>query len=59
MGTRDGPDRIPTIALTAYARAEDHERAFTAGFHDVAKPVEPQQRLIDLVSEMLSVKENK
>ncbi|KAB8335115.1 PAS domain S-box protein [Scytonema tolypothrichoides VB-61278] len=34
--------RIPAIALTAYARAEDRKAAFLAGFQShVAKPVEP------------------
>jgi CheY-like chemotaxis protein len=33
---------IPAIALTAFARNEDRERALTAGFNlHVAKPVEP------------------
>jgi CheY-like chemotaxis protein len=36
--------RTPAIALTAYAREEDAERAFAAGFQlHVAKPVEPAQ----------------
>ena len=34
--------RIPTIALTAYGRLEDRERALTAGFNfHIVKPVEP------------------
>jgi signal transduction histidine kinase/ActR/RegA family two-component response regulator len=34
---------IPAIALTAYAGADDRERALAAGFHrHVTKPVEPQ-----------------
>ena len=33
---------IPAIALTAYAREEDRERAFSAGFQEhISKPVEP------------------
>jgi signal transduction histidine kinase/CheY-like chemotaxis protein len=33
---------IPAIALTAYGRVEDHERALTAGFNlHLVKPVEP------------------
>jgi PAS domain S-box-containing protein len=44
----------PAIALTAYARAEDRERAIEAGFQaHVAKPVEPLH-LLGLASEMLS-----
>jgi signal transduction histidine kinase len=43
--------RIPAIALTAYARAEDRERARVAGFAaHVAKPVDPD-RLIALIAE--------
>jgi PAS domain S-box-containing protein len=35
--------RIPAIALTAYGRVEDRERALGAGFNfHVAKPVDPQ-----------------
>jgi signal transduction histidine kinase/ActR/RegA family two-component response regulator len=34
--------RVPSLALTAYARAEDRARALTAGFDEhVAKPVDP------------------
>ena len=34
--------RVPAVALTAYARADDARRAFLAGFQmHVAKPVEP------------------
>jgi PAS domain S-box-containing protein len=36
--------RTPAVALTAYARLEDGERAFAAGFQmHVTKPVEPAQ----------------
>jgi signal transduction histidine kinase/ActR/RegA family two-component response regulator len=36
--------RIPAIALTAYARAEDRASAVRAGYHaHVAKPVEPSE----------------
>ena len=42
------PD-VPAIALTAYARDTDRDRALAAGFaHHVIKPVDPV-RLIDLV----------
>ncbi|MDB5326074.1 MAG: hybrid sensor histidine kinase/response regulator, partial [Phycisphaerales bacterium] len=38
---RDAGVNIPAIALTAYARAEDHNRALAAGFsHHLSKPVE-------------------
>jgi signal transduction histidine kinase/ActR/RegA family two-component response regulator len=40
----DQGGRTPAVALTAYARAEDAQRAFAAGFQmHVAKPVEPAQ----------------
>lgn len=36
--------RIPAIALTAYARPEDRQRAIAAGFqYHLAKPVDPTQ----------------
>ncbi|PSB20420.1 PAS domain S-box protein [Phormidesmis priestleyi ULC007] len=36
--------QIPAIALTAYARAEDRERAIAAGFQDhLTKPIDPKQ----------------
>ncbi|MBD2462911.1 PAS domain S-box protein [Oscillatoria sp. FACHB-1407] len=36
--------RIPAIALTAYAREEDHQRAIASGFQQqVTKPLEPEQ----------------
>ncbi len=39
--------RTPAAALTAYARAEDAQRAFAAGFQmHIAKPVEPVQLAI-------------
>ena len=39
----DGGARLPAIALTAYAQAEDRIRALTAGFQaHVTKPVEPR-----------------
>lgn len=44
---------IPAIALTAYAREEDHQRAITNGFHQqVTKPLEPEQ-LVQVVSTLL------
>ena len=34
--------QTPAIALTAYARDEDHKQALSAGFQmHIAKPVEP------------------
>jgi hypothetical protein len=38
--------KVPAVALTAYARPEDRNRALSAGFENyVAKPVEPDQLL--------------
>jgi PAS domain S-box-containing protein len=40
----DKGGRTPAVALTAYARIEDAQRAFAAGYQShVAKPVEPAQ----------------
>jgi CheY-like chemotaxis protein len=45
--------RIPAIALTAYARAADRERAFGAGFQNhLVKPIDPED-LIRAVSGVL------
>ena len=45
--------QTPALALTAYARAEDAERAFDAGYQrHVAKPVDPLL-LVDLVAGLL------
>ncbi|HTA90843.1 MAG TPA: response regulator [Polyangiaceae bacterium] len=45
------PERLPAIALTAYARREDRRLALQAGFQaHVAKPVEPAE-LINVVAD--------
>ena len=37
------PGEVPAIALTAYARASDRERAFNAGFQNhLVKPIDPE-----------------
>jgi CheY-like chemotaxis protein len=37
-----GTRAVPSLALTAYARTEDRERALAAGFQEhLAKPVDP------------------
>jgi CheY-like chemotaxis protein len=42
---------IPAIALTAYARAEDRQRALLAGYQmHVAKPVEPRELIAGIAS---------
>jgi len=44
-------DRIPAIALTAYARSEDRLRALQSGFNmHVAKPVEPAELAVVIAS---------
>ena len=45
--------RIPAIALTAYARAEDRAKALQAGYQlHLAKPVEPD-KLIKMVASLV------
>jgi CheY-like chemotaxis protein len=47
--------RIPAVALTAYARAEDRKRALLAGYQmHVTKPIEPTE-LIAVVSSLTSL----
>jgi CheY-like chemotaxis protein len=49
---RDG--RVPAVALTAFARAEDRARALAAGFAvHVPKPVEPGA-LVEVVARLAS-----
>jgi signal transduction histidine kinase/CheY-like chemotaxis protein len=44
---------VPALALTAFARAEDHQRALTAGFRrHMAKPIEPA-RLVAALAALL------
>ena len=44
--------RVPALALTAYAAAEDRERAMAAGYQrHLAKPVDPAD-LVDAVAEL-------
>ena len=46
--------RLPALALTAYATANDHRRALEAGFQKhVAKPVEPAE-LAGIVAAMVA-----
>ena len=41
---------LPALALTAFARAEDRDKALAAGFQEhVAKPIDPA-RLVDVVA---------
>ena len=45
--------RMPAIALTAFARAEDRQRAIAAGFDaHLVKPVD-QGELIDAIQDVL------
>jgi CheY-like chemotaxis protein len=49
----DSGRRLPAIALTGYASAEDGRRALAAGFQlHIAKPVDPAELLM-LVSRLL------
>ena len=42
---------LPAIALTAYARADDRQRALLAGFQmHVSKPVEPRELVAGIAS---------
>ncbi|MGJ5673343.1 MAG: PAS domain-containing protein [Nostochopsis sp.] len=44
--------QIPAIALTAYARFEDHQRALSEGFqHHISKPIDPV-RLVQVVFDL-------
>jgi CheY-like chemotaxis protein len=46
MAWASGAARIPSLALTAFARADDKRRALEAGFDaHLAKPVDPEQLL--------------
>jgi signal transduction histidine kinase len=48
--------RVPAIALTAYASAEDRERAFASGFQaHLGKPVEPR-RLVSLIASLAAAR---
>lgn len=47
----DRVSRVPAIALTAYARAEDRDRALRAGFDEhLSKPVEPSDLMRAIAS---------
>ena len=46
---------VPAVAVSAYARVPDRQRALRAGFdRHIAKPVEPEA-LIESVAELLTV----
>ena len=43
LGPQNGGD-VPALALTAYARKEDHAKALAAGFQmHAVKPIEPAE----------------
>jgi CheY-like chemotaxis protein/anti-sigma regulatory factor (Ser/Thr protein kinase) len=49
---------IPAIAVTAYARFEDRERAFAEGFHAyVAKPIRPRELIATVQRLVLTSRE--
>jgi CheY-like chemotaxis protein len=48
-----GLERIPAIAVTAFARGEDRQRALAAGFDDhLPKPLDPA-RLLNTITQMV------
>lgn len=54
----DGASSIPAVAITAYARDEDRERALAAGYHDyLPKPVEPVE-LIAILAKLSQPTDN-
>ncbi len=51
MLAADEGGRVPAIALTAYASAEDRNRTLTAGFQaHLAKPISPQELIAAIAS---------
>ena len=47
---------LPAVALTAYARSSDRERALAAGFvRYIIKPVEPAE-LVDVLASVLETR---
>jgi CheY-like chemotaxis protein len=47
-----GSTRVPALALTAFAREEDHHRAVEAGYDaHLAKPVDPD-RLLERIAQL-------
>jgi PAS domain S-box-containing protein len=49
---RDSAESVPAIALTAYARREDADRAIAVGYHaHLAKPVDPRD-LVEAVNSL-------
>lgn len=52
-----GTTRIPAVAVTAFARAEDCDRAIAAGFDvHVPKPVDPDRLVAVLVKLLKAVR---
>lgn len=46
-----GPERLPAVALTAFARVQDRDDALAAGFQDhVVKPFDPQALILSVAS---------
>jgi PAS domain S-box-containing protein len=51
-----GERQIPAIALTAYARKKDSDRAMSAGFQrHITKPVEPAE-LVEAIASLMAVR---
>jgi CheY-like chemotaxis protein len=50
--------RVPLVAMTAYARAEDRRRVLAGGFdRHVAKPIEPEELVAALSAVIASRRE--
>lgn len=50
--------RVPAVAVTAFARSEDRQRALDSGFDDhLPKPVDPE-RLVTLLAELVKKAKN-
>jgi CheY-like chemotaxis protein len=48
---RAGGGRVPAVAVTAFARAEDRLRALSAGYQaHLAKPIEPRDLVMAVAS---------
>ena len=52
--------RLPAMALTAYARAEERAQAFAAGFQShMTKPVEPAELIVTIARMLEEIRASK
>jgi len=50
---QQGLPPVPAVAVTAFARAEDRDRALTAGFNEhLSKPVDPD-KLVAILAQLI------